>query len=238
MLRIAVCDDEPYIANQLAEQVSSFLSSREIPAELRCFSGGRSLLDSGLSPDILFLDVQMPAPDGFETALALRRRGFSGLLIFVTILREQVFRAFEVQAFDYLVKPLEPAAFTGTMERLLQTLRSGQEQRLLVQRGNDYTLIPFREIVYCEVINRKVYLHLHHMPVINYYEKLEVLETKLDSRFFRCHRSYLVNLQYLQSCRLGFAALSTGEEIPVSRLRREQLSAAVLQYMKQWRPAL
>jgi DNA-binding LytR/AlgR family response regulator len=76
------------------------------------------------------------------------------------------------------------------------------------------------------------------MPVINYYEKLEVLETKLDSRFFRCHRSYLVNLQYLQSCRLGFAALSTGEEIPVSRLRREQLSAAVLQYMKQWRPAL
>jgi len=87
--------------------------------------------------------------------------------------------------------------------------------------------------VYCEVINRKVYLYLKDGAVIDYYEQIDTLEKKLDRRFFRCHRSYLVNLQYLKSYKPCIASLITGQTIPVSRLRNDAFAAAVLRHMKE-----
>lgn len=235
MLQIAICDDEPYMIDLLAEKVLHFFSREQMEICISRFSSGEELLAGNRSPEIVFLDVQMAHPDGFETAKELRNRGFSGFLIFVTVMQEDVFRAFEVQAFDYLIKPLQESAFTQTMDRLLQSLHHQQENHLLIQRGTDWTIIPFEQILYCEVINRKIYLHLNDASVVDYYEKMEHLEQKLDQRFFKCHRSYLINLQYLKSYETGAAHLTSGDTIPVSRLRKNEFSNVILQYMKQRR---
>lgn len=68
--------------------------------------------------------------------------------------------------------------------------------------------------------------------VIDYYDKMENLEIKLDNRFFKCHRSFLINLKCLRSYRNGMALMEDGKEIPVSRLRSREFSGVVLQYMK------
>lgn len=234
---VAVCDDEPYMAEHLAEQVSAFFACENLPAHISRFPNGKLLLSSreAMQADILFLDIQMPRPDGMEIAQELRRRGFGGLLVFVTILRDAVFQAFDVQAFDFLVKPLQPDAFRRTMHRLLSALRERGKHSLLVQKGNACHIIPFSDICYGEVINRKVYLHLKDSSILDYYDKIETLEQKLDNRFFRCHRSYLINLSYLRSYHAGRAHLANGESIPVSRLRSGQFSAAVLHFMEQRR---
>lgn len=235
MITIGVCDDEPYMADLLAEKVSAFFEEKKVAADVFAFSSGRALLKSEQKLDILFLDIQMDAPNGFETAKELRKRGFQGFLLFVTALEEYVFDSFAVQAFDYLVKPLEEERFLRVMERLFSSMTKAGGDRLLVQRRNEWSMVPFNQIVYCEVINRKVYLHLKNAQVLDYYEKIEVLERKLDNRFFQCHRSYLINLQYLKSYRNGRALLENGDEIPVSRLRGQAFSQAVLEYMKERR---
>lgn len=236
-ITIAVCDDEPYMAEHLAERVSAFFACENQPVRVSCFPDGNSLLASpeALQADVLLLDIQMPPPDGLETARELRRRGFGGFLVFVTILRDTVFQAFEVRAFDYLVKPLRAEAFRRTMRRLLSALQEHRESRLFVQKNGAWYIVPFADICCCEVIDRKVYLHLKDSTVLDYYEKMETLEQKLDGRFFKCHRSYLVNLAYLESCRAGRAYLANGESVPVSRLRRGEFSAAVLRFMEQRR---
>lgn len=233
----AVCDDEPYMAKQLAGQVSAFFESQSLPARVALFPDGRSLLSSSeaMQADVLFLDIQMPRPDGMETAKELRRRGFRGLLLFVTVLREPVFQAFEVQAFDYIVKPLRQEEFRHTMRRLNAALEKRRESRLFVQKGGGWRIVPFADICFCEVIDRKVYLHLKDGAVLDYYEKLGALEQVLDGRFFKCHRSYLVNLEYLESSRGGRAYLSNGESVPISRLRASQFSAAVLRFLSERR---
>ena len=68
--------------------------------------------------------------------------------------------------------------------------------------------------------------------VVDYYERIEKLETKLDGRFFRCHRSYLINLKYLKSYKNGTAYMEGGKAVPVSRLRSREFSGVILQYMK------
>lgn len=231
-LSVAVCDDEPYMAGLLAEHVSAFFESEKFAADVSVFPDGSSLLASGAQPDLLLLDIRMPHPDGMETARELRRRGFRGFLVFVTILHEPVFQAFEVQAFDYLVKPLRADAFRRTMCRLLPALRGRGGHSLLVQKGAEQHIVPFADICYCEVIGRKIYLHLKDSAILDYYGTMETLEQKLDGRFFKCHRSYLVNLAYLESYKGGQAILQNGEAVPVSRLRGREFSAAILHYME------
>lgn len=235
MIRVAVCDDEKYMADAITKMAADFFRGKNIETVIERFSSGKELLKYGRTIDILFLDIQMKETDGMETARILRSRGFKGFLIFITILKESVFEAFEVQAYDYLVKPIDVSCFEKTMERLLASMQSAGEANLLVRRGGESRLVPFEDIVFCEIIDKKVYLHLTSLEIIDYYERLEKLELKLDGRFFRCHRSFLINLQYLKSYKNQTAYMDGGKQIPVSRLRGKEFSGVILRYMKERR---
>jgi len=85
------------------------------------------------------------------------------------------------------------------------------------------------------VQGRKLFLHRTDGTTIDYYDRLEELERRVDRRFFRCHRSYLVNLEHLKGFKDGNAYMDDGRTIPVSRLRSREFSDAILHYMKDLR---
>ena len=232
MIRIAICDDEKHMSEHIRSLVSDFFHKKNREISLRMFSGGEELLNYNGQIDILFLDIQMKDMDGMETARRLRADQFRGFLVFITVLKEMVFRSFEVQAYDYLVKPVDEKQFDKTMERLYASMQNASEDSLLVQKGYEGRIIREDEIVFCEIIDRKIYLNLTSGEVVDYYERIENLETKLDNRFYRCHRSYLINLKHLKGYKNGTACMDNGKEIPVSRLRSKEFSGVVLQYMK------
>ena len=232
MIRIAICDDEKHMVDHIKAFVSDFFRKKNREISIRTFLSGEDLLSYDGQIDILFLDVQMKGMDGMETARKLRADQFRGFLIFITVLKEMVFQSFEVQAYDYLVKPVDEKQFEKTMERLYVSMQNTGEDSLLVQKGYEGRIILKDEIVFCEVIDRKIYLNLASGEVVDYYERIENLETKLGSHFFRCHRSYLINLKHLKGYKNGTAYMDNGKEVPVSRLRSREFSGVVLQYMK------
>lgn len=235
MICVAICDDENYMSDIIEKMVSDFFHRKNMDVVITRFSSGEELLKYDGRIDILFLDIQMKEMDGMETARRMRKRKFKGFLIFITILKEMVFESFEVQAYDYLVKPIEKAYIEKMMERLFVSLQSSSETNLLVQKGYESRIVPFEDIVFCEIIDRKVYLHLESSEVVDFYDRIENLETKLDDRFFRCHRSFLINMKYLKGYKNGRAYMNDGIEIPVSRLRSKEFSSVILQYMRKWR---
>ncbi|MCI9418644.1 MAG: response regulator transcription factor [Eubacterium sp.] len=232
MIHIAICDDEPCMSDALRQMVSAFFCGKNIDTMITQYTSGEQLLRSQKKIDILFLDIQMGGLSGMETAKKLRRRKFKGFLIFITVLREMVFDAFEVQAFDYLVKPIDETRFEHMMGRLLSSLQDAGSAGLLIQKGYESSIIPFEDIVFCEIIDRKVYVHLVSSEIIDFYDRIDHLETKLDDSFFRCHRSFLIHLKYLKSYKNGTAYMENGKEIPVSRLRSKEFSSVILRYMK------
>lgn len=135
MIKIAVCDDEPFMRAEMASRISGYMEENKIPCQLHCFGGGGEILGSDMAFDILFLDIQMEGMDGMEAARLMRARGYGGMLIFITVLKEEVFEAFEVRAFDYLVKPLEDSRFKRTMGRTLAALVQEPGNCLVVKRG-------------------------------------------------------------------------------------------------------
>ena len=233
MITFAICDDEPLMVRELTDRLAAYMSEQAMTDySVSSFSTGRTLLDGG-SFDVVFLDIQMEPPDGMETARLLRQRGDHTLLIFVTVLRECVFDSFQVEAFDYLLKPLDSPCFCQTMDRVIRALERRMAEDIVIQRGTGCEVVLLSDIVYCEVLSRKIYLHKHDGTVSDYYGKLENLERRVDGRFFKCHRSYLVNLDYVRGCRDGQVLLPQGECIPVSRLRERELTQALLRYMKE-----
>ena len=150
MLKIAICDDEPQMGQELAERLSNYMAERNLVSySVHSFVNGRALLKSGGDFDLIFLDIRMAGPDGMETAKMLRQRGKRGLIIFVTVLKECVYDAFEVEACDYLLKPLDAGHFRRTLDRVFRYIRQQPGEKLLVQRGGQTQVVLLSECVYC-----------------------------------------------------------------------------------------
>ncbi len=230
MLKIAVCDDEPVMCQQLKLLLSEFLTSQNRPFEISCYGNGLSLLASPFHYDLIFLDIQLPNLNGVELAKRLRAREFDGILIFVTILADYMPDAFEVEAADYLLKPIDQSHFQRTLKRTLKRMDARWERSLFIQTANWCKSVKFSDIYYCEVRNRKIYLHTKH-GVIDYYGKMKDLEQQAGSRFIKCHRSFLVNPDYLSQYANGQITLENGEYLPVSRQHHSLLMNQMLEYI-------
>lgn len=173
MINIAICDDEQTSLNSIKKLVADFFCSQNIKINISLFSSGEELLSSDKDIDILFLDIQMKQLNGIETAKKIRNKSYKCFLIFITVLKEMVFQSFEVQPFDYMLKPIQYDNFKKTMERLLLSMKSADKENLLIQRGTESSIVSFEEIIYCEIINRKIYLHLKSANIIDYYDRIE-----------------------------------------------------------------
>ena len=230
MLKIAVCDDEPFMCEMLKEKIGEYLREGSKEFKIFCYPNGESLPVSG-GFDIVLLDVQMPGISGMELAKRLRENGNSCAVIFVTVLKEPVFDAFEVDAVDYLCKPVDSVRLKRALERAIRRTEEQKGKTLLIQTMNRHQSVKLDSILYCEVFNRKILLHTQQ-GVIEYYSRLSDVANQLDSRFAKCHRSYLVNLDYLSECSKGQIILTNGERIPVSKARWQAFMSQMLHYMK------
>ncbi len=231
LINIAVCDDNDNMILELKNRIFDYMSETSYKAEVHSFSCAEDLLKSDEFYDIIFLDIQMGIMTGMEAAKQIRQSGLESFLIFVTILKEYVYDAFSVEASDYLLKPLDTQRFQSTMARVLQHVQDKKTAVLTIQKGAWCKSIPFSDILYCEAINRKIFVHTKQ-EIIDYYFKINSLENQLEPDFFCCHRSYLVNLKAVCGYENGQAKLVNGESIPVSRLRMQAFMEAMLNYMK------
>lgn len=227
MVKIAICDDEKPFVNELSTKIKEFFLNKRLEFRVTEYMSGKALMEHARDNDLIFLDVKMPDQDGFKTAEKLREKGFAGNLIFVTIMKDDVYRAFEYEAFDYLVKPLSQTSFEHTMQRFLRSLNAVGKQ-LIVTQKNEQSIIRLADILYCEVINRKINLHLFDGNTVEYYGKISVLEQKLGADFFKPHRSYLVNLKHITGYNSNEITLGSGERLPLSRGRKDALTNALI----------
>lgn len=232
MITIAVCDDEPDMLSEITGYIIRYMEQASLAYQIKTFTDGQPLLEEPGWFDLYFLDIQMKHSNGMDIAKKLWKQGKRGKYIFITVLSDYVYDAFTVSAADYFIKPIDAARFQQTMDRVLNSLLAAKDKRLIIQKEAWFRTIPYRDIYFCEAINRKIFVHTTQ-GIIDYYYRLEKLEKQLAGDFFRCHRSYLVNLNHVDGYGNGMAELANGETVPVSRLRQQDFLQAVLHHMKE-----
>ncbi len=232
MVKIAVCDDEPEMQAALCTKIEAEMDGRGLFYEIAFFESGEALLTSEEAFVLIFLDVQMKGITGIETARRLRARGKKSAIIFVTVSHETVYDAFEVEATDYLLKPIDETRLKNALDRAFRYVRKGHKKRLLIRSAGQCRTIKLDDVICCEVINRKVTVYTTG-EAIEYYCRIEELEKQLNDDFFRCHRSYLVHLGHVSRYANGEAVMDNGQRLPVSRLRGQDFTQAILRYLKE-----
>lgn len=233
MLQIAIVDDEKNIISEITQKLKQYFYEKSILYTVHPFENGQDFLAHDPVFDMIFLDIQMDGMSGMDVAKTLRQSGVKSLIIFITVLHEYVYDAFEVEASDYLLKPLNDLRFSRTMDRICKNLQNIDHKCLsLTSKGNTCRLLRLKDIYYCEAINHRMEIHMNGL-VHECTLKMKELSEQLDSRFFLCHRSYFVNLDFVVGYADGQAILTNGEQIPVSRLRGQEFSKAVLRRMKE-----
>lgn len=231
MLNIAVCDDEKYMTDFLADNISGFFSEKNTDCIIEKFFSGSQLIERCENFDAVFLDIKMPDMDGMKTAGILRDNNFKGRLIFITVLEDHVFDSFSVSAYDYIVKPIEKNRLYRTLERIERDERN-RKTSLLVKTENENRIIRTADIIFCEIIDHQMYIRLISGETVICSEKMEDMPSRLGDDFFRCHRSYIINLNHLKGYSRCAAELAGGIKIPVSRLRRRDLENAVIRFVR------
>ena len=201
-MKIGICDDEKEIREMLRDKVQKLYPK----ADILLYTSGEELI-AGELPDILLLDIQMQGKSGIETAEELRQMDKRLIIIFVTAMEEYVFQAFDVEAFHYLVKPFSDDKFSAVLQKAAgqfaerKELRSAKEETgkscLFITVGGKHFTVKFEDIVYAEVFDRKVIIHTLDED-IEYYGKMKDLEEKAGDDFYRPHRAYLVNFNFIR----------------------------------------
>lgn len=231
MLQIAVCDDDKSMGDYLKQLIMRRLS-KDSNYKISVFSTGKELLSSSINYDIFFLDIELKDINGIDMARKLRQES-GAVIVFVTALKEYVFDAFDVQAFQYLLKPIDEEKFFQVLDKAIIECRTMKQTEPLVIRINGaYRNIQKNNILYAENEGRKVVLHLKDGQQIAYYAKMSELEILLGKQFFRCHRGYLVNLSDIQSYDVGNIQLKNGENILMAKQKYSEFVSAYMEFLR------
>jgi two-component system, LytTR family, response regulator len=230
-----IVDDEPHARQGLEHALASF---DDIEIVSICENGLQAVKAvNELNPDLVFLDIQMPKLDGFDVLELLGEQ--APCVVFVTAYDEYALQAFEANAVDYLLKPLDPERVSKAVAKI--RIRIGSEsaprydglivdrekekellQRILVRDGSDVHVLAVNSVCYIESADDYVAIHTEDATHIKL-DRLNKLQEKLDPRqFCRIHRSCLLNINFLSRIETEtkdskIAILESGKELPISR---------------------
>ncbi len=249
-LRAIVVDDEQLAREELCYMLEQ-LGNVEVVAQ-----AGNGLEAVGIverfGPDVVFLDVQMPGLSGFEVAHRLIQSGSSPNIIFVTAFDRYAIEAFEVNAVDYLLKPVDGTRLERALdkarkrvatskdlplndqvERIVQLMseRQSKRERVAVKVGERFLLVQAEEIIYASLTDDSINIVTSQLAGTSNFRTLDELQSRLDpSVFWRVHRSHLVNINKVKEIVPWFSRNyilrmkdAKATEIPVSRAQTKRL---------------
>ena len=234
MVQIAVCDDEHSVRKQIRSMLEQYAEETGRSFQITEYPSANELIqDYRAQFDLLFLDISMTGIDGMAAAREIRRLDPVVCLIFVTSMMQYAVEGYAVQAFGFVLKPLQYAKFSFTLEKAIHHLdaRRMAEKTVLLHSHGQTERLTVSDILYCEVTNHSVTVHLHSGPRSYRIQMKEIEELLAPYGFFRPHGSYLVNHQAIERIGTNSLLLKNGETIPLAQHKRKAFMAQLTSYL-------
>ena len=234
-MKIAVCDDD----RTTREQIASLIKEQEPGAEIITYEAGEDMIKSQENFDVSFLDVEMKKISGIDIAKHIREEQEKwgkekSIIIFVTGYREYMEAAFDVNAFHYLLKPIDEKKFNIVFSRALKELSAKTKQKessVIIKYNGMQKRILLKDIYYIESSNKKVVFHTKDGK-FDTYGKMDEWESELGESFYRCHRGYLVNLQKITAYNVDTIDLLNGDSLILAQKKYADFIKAYMRYAK------
>ena len=235
MIQIAFCDDDQTVLDQLSALLEKYRAQRCVQIQCTAFHSPLDLLaeiEKGTRYDILFLDVIMPAENGITAAKEIRQYDNVVKIIFLTSSAEFAVESYVVGAYFYQLKPIWEDSFFRLTDSVIAECRRADQRSLILRCKTGITRVELDKLEYCEVIRRSLLLHKTDGTVLEAAGSMDSLcESLAEHRnFLRIHRSYLVNLEHIQTITPKTLVMSSRAELPIPRGRFNDIKDAYLEH--------
>lgn len=231
VMLVAICDDSRIDLLLSKTLVIEYFRKRKLSCTVRLYENGTSLLDDlhdNTNFDIVFMDIYVGDELGIDIARQLRNNGYENLLIFSTITDEYAIESYSVRANGYILKPYNMTRLESVLDRVLEKYDT---DFMRVKVRNTYVNVPYSDIIYIESCNNRCILHTADEEY-SLYMRLDDIEKSLsgdESRFLRCHRSYIVNMDHITAVDEQFR-LDNGESVLIRSKSKAQIKKHYVAY--------
>lgn len=220
MLKIIACDDDVAFLDRLHRMIDRWSTETGTAVDVVLVTRGEDLLarHTASRADIILLDMIMPLVNGTDTARELRQSDTAVRLVFLTSSPEFALESYEVRAFDYLLKPVAYERLAQLLDEL-SSMRPDATDELVTKTSFGYHALRLSDIEYAEARNKHVVFHLRDGRDIEALEPFRNIEDQLakNANFFKCHRSYQVNLRNIDHFNRTDIVMRSGACIPLAR---------------------
>ena len=237
MWNIAIIDDEKKFSDELKAFITKYGEQKNESFNVSVYSGAVEFLTfyNGTF-DLVFLDIDMPDIDGFSAAKRLRKKDENVPVVFVTHLGARyAVKGYEVDALDYIVKPVSYYDFALKFSRALGKLKKRRDVKVSFRTDDGFKVMYLSQLKYVECVRHSIYYYSTEGNFEGYGTLKKVEEWLPKGDFVRISQSFIVNLRYVSSVSATEVSLSSGESLPLSRTAKTTFMQALNAYLAEGR---
>lgn len=233
MIHIAVVEDEQAYVEQLTEYIARFQGEFSQEMKVTVFSDGDEIAeDYRADYDIILMDIQMRFMDGMTAAEKIRELDRDVVIMFITNMTSYAVKGYEVDALDYIVKPVEYFSFSRKLLRAMERVRKREESYLMIPVESGIQKLAAGEIYYVESFGHQLIYVTKKGRFASRGVMKQAEEQLAPKGFFRSGKSYLVNMKYVEGISEGCCVIH-GEKLQISRQKRKEFMEVLLNYMSE-----
>lgn len=220
MIEIAICDDDKLVIDYIVTTLTQISKKNNLYINIHTFTSGMEFIsnyNTSKSYDIIFLDILLDCLNGIDIAKHIRETNDITKIIFISSSSEYILDGYDVEASNYLIKPLDYEKLNKVFIKAIKSLYNTNSKLLKINQGSKIITLPLSKVLYFEVYNRKVIAILDN-STIEFYSRLSDIEALISNyNFVRCHRSYLVNVCKISQLSSSEITLNNLTKIPVGK---------------------
>lgn len=237
-MRIAACDDDVRFLQELSDLLNQYEKDNHCNIEYKIYTNPLELvaqIEKGMHYDAILLDVFMPGINGIQCARDIRTFDNLVKIIFLTSSAEYAVESYAVKAYQYLLKPIQKENLFHILKMLEKETETVEKNIFVLRAKSGITKVALSKLEYCEVINRKIILHLTNGEEYECSLRMNELEEKLKDykMFLKPHRSFLVNMDHIRSLSTRSILMECGINIPIPREKYAQIKQTYMEYIFQ-----
>lgn len=235
MINIGICDSNNDIRKELCSFINTYFSSHSYSYNIYEFESAEALtvfFENKENDNLNLLFTELGVQNLFIVLKKIRQKYESLNLVINSSKSVYALKSFELWPLYYNIKPMLYSTFSKVMDRFIFLNSNIREANVLIKNGNKFMNLSFNEISYIESQNTTIRIHMNNYEVLKTYGKLDDIEKQLsNSRFLRCHKSFLINMDYVKSVDSFKFTTIFGDTVAIKQREASKIKKRYYEYM-------